>query len=131
MPDYLSICDILLSPHNVPEGESFVGSPTKLFEYMAAEKIIIASALDQIDEIISPAIDLSKNKDLVLPPEESDFIGIKVEPGNVTQLIDALFFAIENLKDLRVLGRNARIAAIEKHSWTAVTKKILERLRAL
>ena len=43
---YLNICDILLSPHNPQiDGREFFGSPTKLFEYMAVGKAIIASRL--------------------------------------------------------------------------------------
>ena len=50
---YLEACDILVSPHSrSPDGRKFFGSPTKLFEYMAANKAIIASALDQIGEVL-------------------------------------------------------------------------------
>src|SRR5262249_24315015 len=52
-PRYLAACDILASPH-VPnaDGTPFFGSPTKLFEYMAMGKGIVASDLDQIGEIL-------------------------------------------------------------------------------
>jgi len=48
VPALLDACDILLSPH-VPleDGSEFFGSPTKLFEYMAMGKGIIASRLGQ------------------------------------------------------------------------------------
>jgi glycosyltransferase involved in cell wall biosynthesis len=45
---YLAACDILASPHVPnPDGSPFFGSPTKLFEYMAMGKAIVASNLDQ------------------------------------------------------------------------------------
>ena len=52
-PQYLAACDILASPH-VPnaDGSPFFGSPTKLFEYMAMGKAIVASDLDQIGEVL-------------------------------------------------------------------------------
>ena len=50
-PTYLAACDILISPH-VPntDGTPFFGSPTKLFEYMAMGKGIVASRLNQIQD---------------------------------------------------------------------------------
>ena len=52
-PKYLVASDILVSPH-IPnaDGSRFFGSPTKLFEYMAMGKAIIASDLEQIGEIL-------------------------------------------------------------------------------
>ncbi len=52
-PSYLAACDILVSPH-VPnaDGTPFFGSPTKLFEYMAMGRGIVASDLDQIGEVL-------------------------------------------------------------------------------
>ncbi len=129
MPDYLNLCDILLSPHNVPKGEVFIGSPTKLFEYMASGKIIIASALDQIDNVIKPAIDLVGKRKFNLINEDNKSVGIKVEPGNVSQLADSIMFSIKHLSDLDFLGVNAREAAVDKHSWQAATSKILSYLK--
>ena len=74
VPALLDACDILLSPH-VPmtDGSEFFGSPTKLFEYMAMGKAIVASRLGQIGE--------------VLTDEETALL---VEPGNAQQLADAI-----------------------------------------
>ena len=50
---YLAACDVLVSPHVPnPDGTPFFGSPTKLFEYMAMGKGIVASNLDQIGEVL-------------------------------------------------------------------------------
>jgi hypothetical protein len=53
VPAYLDACDILASPHvpSIDESE-FFGSPTKLFEYLAMEKGIVASRLGQVGEVI-------------------------------------------------------------------------------
>ena len=37
-------------------GSRFFGSPTKLFEDMAMARAIVASDLDQIGEVLSPAV---------------------------------------------------------------------------
>ena len=50
---FLKACDLYVSPHNSHMVDSkFFGSPTKLFEYMAMGKGIVASDLDQIGEIL-------------------------------------------------------------------------------
>src|SRR5262245_38580535 len=52
-PQHLAACDILASPHVPnPDGTPFFGSPTKLFEYMAMGRAIVASNLDQIGEVL-------------------------------------------------------------------------------
>ena len=63
-PEYLAACDILASPH-VPnaDGSPFFGSPTKLFEYMAMGKAIVASNLDQIGETLRHPFDPDRRGD--------------------------------------------------------------------
>ena len=53
VPRLLDACDILVAPH-VPlaDGSEFFGSPTKIFEYMAMGKGIVASRLGQIGEVL-------------------------------------------------------------------------------
>src|SRR5205807_4990658 len=74
VPALLDGCDILLSPH-VPleDGSDFFGSPTKLFEYMAMGKGIVASRLGQIGEV------LTDKKTALL-----------VEPASAQELCDAI-----------------------------------------
>jgi glycosyltransferase involved in cell wall biosynthesis len=101
VPAYLDACDILASPH-VPstDGTEFFGSPTKLFEYLAMGKGIVASRLGQVGEVI---ID-GEN-------------GLLVEPGDangVAQAIERL--AVDG--ELRArLGAAARKTAIECYTW--------------
>ncbi len=126
---YLSICDILLSPHNTQQGQKFIGSPTKLFEYMACEKIIIASNLDQIGEIISPSLNVSlRNGQYHLSNKKSREVGITVKPGSVEELSFAIDYAFNNIKDLHYLGKNAREKAINNHSWDSAADLIIRKL---
>ena len=109
---YLAACDVLVSPHVPnPDGTPFFGSPTKLFEYMAMGRGIIASRLDQIGEVL-----------------EHEKTALLVPPGDV----DALAAGIVRLAEDRVLreclGAEARRVALERHTWRAHTRRTIEQL---
>jgi glycosyltransferase involved in cell wall biosynthesis len=113
-PQYLAACDILASPHVPnPDGSKFFGSPTKLFEYMAMGKGIVASSLDQIGDIL-----------------EHDKTAWMVKPGDAGALVEGLRVLIDN-KELRDrLGAGARNAAVARHTWVEHTRRIIQRLSA-
>jgi alpha-maltose-1-phosphate synthase len=57
VPAYINACDIMVAPYN-PEADPLrkaygIGSPLKLFEYMACEKPIISTKVDPIQQIPS------------------------------------------------------------------------------
>lgn len=111
-PLYLAACDILVSPQIPnPDGTPFFGSPTKLFEYMAMGKAIVASDLDQMGRI------LQDNKTALLSI-----------PGNVESLSNAIVrLAVDS--DLRsMLGANAREEVVEKYTWDRHVQIILDKL---
>ncbi len=115
VPALLDACDVLVSPH-VPlaDGSEFFGSPTKLFEYMAMCKGIVASRLGQIGE--------------VLQHEET---AILVEPGDVRALAAAIQRLV-NDEELRTrLGGNARKAVENKHTWKHNAQRVLDAYRSL
>ena len=65
-PAYLAACDILVSPHGrQADGGEFFGSPTKLFEYMAAGRPIVASAVGQIADVLE-----DERSALLVPPDD-------------------------------------------------------------
>jgi glycosyltransferase involved in cell wall biosynthesis len=112
-PDYLAACDILISPHVPnPDGTPFFGSPTKLFEYMAMGKGIIASDLDQIGEVL-----------------EHDHTAWMVKPGDVESLMLGLKTMIDNPDTSKRLGEAARREVIAKYTWKEHTRKIIEKLK--
>ena len=115
VPRLLDACDILVAPH-VPlaDGSEFFGSPTKVFEYMAMGKGIVASRLGQIGE--------------VLVDRETALL---VEPGSIEELTVAI---VELVKDetLRVsLGAKARGVAEREHTWIHNARRVLEAYRSL
>jgi glycosyltransferase involved in cell wall biosynthesis len=98
---YLDAADILTSPHvPLPDGKPFFGSPTKLFEYMAMGKAIVASRLDQLAEV------LTHRQTAIL-----------VEPGSVSDLTAAIRLLAGQPELRNQLGRGARQAAIDRHTW--------------
>ena len=109
MPDHLAACDILVSPHGrQADGGEFFGSPTKLFEYMAVGRPIVASAVGQIAEVLA-----DEYSALLVPPDNTD----------------ALCRAIVRLVDdgcLRVkLAEAARQAAVDQHTWRQNAERVL------
>jgi glycosyltransferase involved in cell wall biosynthesis len=115
VPALLDSCDILLSPH-VPlaDGSEFFGSPTKLFEYMAMGKGIVASRLGQIGE--------------VLADEETALL---VEPGNARELSDAILRLSQSRELREDLGAAARRIAVERHTWKHNAARVLDSYRDL
>ena len=110
VPKLLDACDILIAPH-VPlaDGSEFFGSPTKIFEYMAMGKGIVASRLGQIGEVLVDAE-----------------TALLVKPGNVGQLAAAIERLIESEELRKRLGARAREVAERKHTWTHNAHRVLE-----
>jgi glycosyltransferase involved in cell wall biosynthesis len=112
-PAHLAACDVLASPH-VPnaDGSPFFGSPMKLFEYMAMGKGIVASDLGQIGEVLE-----NGRTALLVPPAD----------------VDALAAGLERLirePELRArLGAAARQEAVDHHTWSQHTRRIVDALR--
>jgi glycosyltransferase involved in cell wall biosynthesis len=110
VPALLDACDILLSPHApLADGSEFFGSPTKLFEYMAMGKGIVASRLGQIGE--------------VLVDEETALL---TEPGNEEELASAILRLSGSQKLRERLGAAARRAAIAEHTWKHNAQRVLD-----
>jgi glycosyltransferase involved in cell wall biosynthesis len=130
-PAYLAASDILLSPHLPnPDGTPFFGSPTKLFEYMAMSKGIVASDLDQIGEVLSPAVSGGSLPEGD-PADEEAALGVLVRPGDEGELLLGLRFLVERPLWREKLGRNARERVLERYTWRHHVRAILERVDAL
>jgi glycosyltransferase involved in cell wall biosynthesis len=121
---YLALSDILLSPHAPPnKNEPFFGSPTKLFEYMAMEKVIIASDLGQIADVLSPSVHIDKIHELT-----HSHLSILCDPGNVDHLKKAFKYAVNNLSKIKFMRYNARDKVIEKYTWANHVEEILSKM---
>ncbi len=112
-PDYLAAADVFASPHVPnPDGTPFFGSPTKLFEYMAMGRAIIASNLDQIGEILTHG--------------ETAFL---VPPADADALAEGMAVLARDAELRHRLGAAARNRCLADFTWEQHTKRILDALR--
>ena len=115
VPAYLDACDILASPH-VPstDGSEFFGSPTKLFEYLAMGKAIVASRLGQIGDVI-----IDGENGLVVDPDDANALAQAIQ-------------RLANDGELRSrLGRTARQTAIERFTWRHNAARVFDAISAV
>lgn len=109
VPAYLAACDILAVPTLPnPDGSEFFGSPTKLFEYMAMGKAIVASPLGQVRSIIVDGE-----------------TGLWCQPGDALSLANAIVRLAADPVLRNKLGEAARSQVIEHHSWSARARALL------
>ena len=110
MPSYLAACDVLVSPHGrQADGGEFFGSPTKLFEYMAAGRAIVASRVGQISQVLE-----HERSALLVPPDDPDALGA------------ALLRLVDHAELRQRLASNARADAIERHTWRQNAQRVLD-----
>ncbi len=106
VPGYLAAADAVVSPH--ADLRNFIGSPIKIFEYMASGKPIVASRLGQLAEILT-----------------DDETALLVPPGDPIALAAALERLMGDPNLGRRLGTAAQREARERHSWNARLVTIL------
>lgn len=99
MSMWMSVADIMVAPYPKMDVE-FWGSPMKIFEYMAAGKPIIASAVGQLKAII-----------------KNGWNGVLVEPGDVNSLSEKLIELLSDEALATSLGYHARDNAVQNYSW--------------
>jgi len=110
VPAILDDCDILVSPHqNMKDGSVFYGSPTKIFEYMAMGKGIVASNVGQLGYLL-----------------KHGQTALLVEPESPDALAKGILQLAGDEKLRKTLGENARKSVCREYSWTANVLRILE-----
>jgi glycosyltransferase involved in cell wall biosynthesis/ubiquinone/menaquinone biosynthesis C-methylase UbiE len=119
----LGACDLFVSPHNSHMVDSrFFGSPTKLFEYMAMGGGIVASDLEQLGDVLSPAL---RPEDLATPDLRVDRErAVLCQPGEVEAFVAAVVGLADRPDVAAALGRNARRAVFDSYSWTRHVEKV-------
>jgi len=112
MPSYLDACDILVCPTTpMLDDDGFFGSPTKLFEYMAAGKAIVASRIGQIATVI-----------------RHDENGLLVPTRDAQALRQAILRLSRDDELQTRLGQTAREDALRLYSWIRNAEAVLERI---
>jgi glycosyltransferase involved in cell wall biosynthesis len=109
IPALLRRFDIAVAPY--PEIDGFYFSPLKLFEYLAAGRPVVASAIGQITDVIEDGVN-----------------GLLVAPGRPDRLAERLVRLLKDAPLRARLGRAARATA-EERSWLANARRVLELVR--
>ncbi len=128
-PGYLAMCDAYLCPtQSNADGTRFFGSPTKLFEYMSMAKPIIASDLEQVGQVISPAFKIYTTTTTL--SNVADEVGFLVDTLDIEGFIRACELCYElPLLEQKKMGDNARAKVIQEYTWTAHVQKIMNNIR--
>lgn len=109
-PAYLNACDVLVSPHeDMADGSMFFGSPTKIFEYMATGKGIVASNVGQLGQLLT---------------HEHD--ALLVEQKNELQLAGAIVRLLRDSALRGRLGMAARQQAMTAYTWEQNFRRALD-----
>jgi glycosyltransferase involved in cell wall biosynthesis len=109
----LAAADVLALPNSGRAAVSrYYTSPLKLFEYMAAERPIIASDLPALREIIA-----NEETALLVPPDDASALAAAVERLRADPAL------------ARRLAANAR-SAVGAHTWERRAARILDFVRS-
>jgi glycosyltransferase involved in cell wall biosynthesis len=124
-PAVLAAADILVAPHKPnADGSPFFGSPTKLFEYMAMARTIVASDLDQIGDVLrgwSPGAER--------PDSDAEAVALLVKPGCAESLENGMRVAARLGPAARQeLGERARACVLRHFTWDQNLDAVLSRL---
>jgi len=127
-PAYLAASDIVVAPTlRNPDGSRFFGSPTKLFEYMAMGKGIVASDLEQIGEVLRDSLYFPELPDGG-PGVRETALAVLTAPGSPTELIEGMRFLVDHPQWRAVLGANARRQTLECYTWDRQVAVVTEAL---
>ena len=129
-PLYLAASDVFLSPHVPnPDGTPFFGSPTKLFEYMAMGRGIVASELAQIGDVLagSPRVAQGGLERLASLPD-SEQCGVLTAPGDRDELVHAIRFMVEHPTWCEAAGSHARDRVLARWTWRRHVSQVLDAL---
>ncbi|MCX6153945.1 MAG: glycosyltransferase family 4 protein [Candidatus Kapabacteria bacterium] len=115
IPEYLAACNVLLSPTVQNDDNSeFFGSPTKLFEYMAMGKPIVATSVGQLGEVIQDS--------------ENGILCEQKQPEALAEAVQKIY-SDENLAIK--ISEGARKSAIEKYDWKVNVTRIINKYQQL
>jgi glycosyltransferase involved in cell wall biosynthesis len=106
----LARCDVVASPHVDMPNQRFFGSPTKLFEYMAIGRPIVASRLEQLGDVL-----------------EDGVTARLVTPGDELELAEAITQVLDSEDRGQKLALAARRVA-DGHGWDDRARSIVDRL---
>ncbi|MEM1520205.1 MAG: glycosyltransferase family 4 protein [Candidatus Korarchaeum sp.] len=105
VPSYIAASDICLVPYH-PGGNTDIGIPHKLFQYMAMGKPVIVTDRRALRRIVEEC-----NCGIVVPPDHD-------------KMAEAIIELYEDPEYARRLGENGRRAVEEKYNWERDARKL-------
>jgi glycosyltransferase involved in cell wall biosynthesis len=103
VPPFVDLMDITIAPY--PKLDFWYPSSMKIFEYMSAEKAVLASAVGQINDII-----------------QNGENGLLFDPNQSSEFMAKLLLVVDDEKVRRQLAVNARQTVLAKYTWKAHAK---------
>ena len=111
VPKYINASDILIAPYNPKKSvlrEKYgLGSPLKVFEYMACAKPVITTAVEPITSII-----------------KDGETGLLIPPGDAQSLADTIILLIRDVGKAEMMGKLARKEVESRYSWKILVRKM-------
>lgn len=104
VPRFINAMDICVIPN-----ATWYGSPTKLFEYGAMAKPVVAPRLPPIQEVIEHGVS-----------------GLLFEPGNQADMIRQILILLENPPVREQLGSSLRRKINRLYTWEENTRAVIE-----
>ncbi|MFH1035924.1 MAG: glycosyltransferase family 4 protein [Pseudomonadota bacterium] len=112
VPGYLKAASCLLLPYQPDQRHTVMDlgttSPLKLFEYMAARRPIVATAVPTVAKVL-----------------QAEYSGLLAPPGDLEAFAQAILRAIDEPGLAQALARNAW-QAVQPFSWTQRCRRILD-----
>ena len=99
VPAYVDLMDITVAPY--PKMDFWYPSSMKIFEYMSAQKTVIASAVGQIAEVIQDGEN-----------------GLLFDPDDHEQFLQKILYAIDHSTLRSRIAEQARKTVLDKYTWT-------------
>jgi len=102
---YVNLFSIAIAPY--PKIDLFYFSPMKIFEYMAAEKAIVAARIGQVCDVLQDGEN-----------------GVLYEPGDLGDLKLRLFALLRDASLQTKIGQNARNTFLKGYTWSHKAKEL-------
>lgn len=116
IPGFMNACDVLVAPYNPSKIQSSeqartrgLGSPLKVFEYMAVGKPTVTTNVEPISD-----------------PIEDGVTGVLVEQGDAAALCSNILRLIGDRARAEAMGAAGRAAVVAKYSWSLVTSELVQ-----
>lgn len=108
---YMNAFNVAVAPFTT-KGSEALGSPLKIYEYLACGRPVLASRVDGVKEVI-----------------EEGRCGYLFESGDAKELAEKILQSYHERDSLAELGRNGRRLVEEKYNWRETARQVVDVLQ--